>query len=83
MLGYLLLGVFLVTILIIGYSLSGNKRRPYDQPQRRGQTMLYRPDSRDIASEVYMPAYRDSAMTFPRSKREKRKKKETHASGQG
>ncbi|MGY5874867.1 MAG: hypothetical protein RTU30_03895 [Candidatus Thorarchaeota archaeon] len=82
MLGYMILGIFLAMILIIGLSLTKGKRKPYDRPQRRGQTMLYRPDSRDLAAEVYYPTYRDSTMVFPRSKREKRKKKETHRSGQ-
>ena len=53
-------------------------RRPYDDPSKPQKTMLYSHDSRDIADEVYFPAYRDTSMVFPRSKREKRKKTETY-----
>ena len=53
-------------------------RKPYDNPSKPQKTMLYSHDSRDIADEVYFPAYRDSSMVFPRSKREKRMKSETY-----
>lgn len=40
--------------------------------------MLYSHDSRDKVAEVYYPAIRDSTALFPLSKREERKKTESH-----
>ena len=72
----LVLVVGALGVIIIISWLSG--RRPYDDPSRSRRTMLFRPDSRDVAAEVYYPTYRDSTMVFPRSKREEREKKDTH-----
>jgi len=76
LLDLILLIVSGLAILIAVSWYSG--RRPYDDPSKSRHTMLYSHDSRDIASEVYYPTYRDTTMVFPRSKREERKKTKTH-----
>ncbi|MHA1137879.1 MAG: hypothetical protein ACTSSE_15475 [Candidatus Thorarchaeota archaeon] len=76
MIEYILAVVVLAVIVILVSSLG--KPRPRGPRRSEGQTMLYSHDSRDKVAEVYVPAFRDSAAPFPRSKREERKKTETH-----
>jgi len=72
-----ILAVIVLAIVILLVSGMG-KPRTRGPRTSDGQTMLYSHDSRDIAAEVYVPAIRDSAAPFPLSKREERKKTETH-----
>ena len=46
---------------------------------QEGPTRVYAHGSRDVATEVYYPAIRDSAMLFPLSKKEEREKTETYS----
>jgi hypothetical protein len=62
-------------ILLMGISASQNKRPTTFE----GPLMLYAHGSRDIASEVYYPAIRNTTMLFPLSKKEEREKTETYS----
>jgi hypothetical protein len=74
MIEYILALVVLAALILL---LSGKPRRG-TRHLSDGQTMLYSHDSRDTSAEVYLPAFRDSAAPFPRSKREEREKTETY-----
>jgi hypothetical protein len=76
MIEYILAVVVLAVVLLL--LLGPGKSRRGDSRISKGSTMLYSHDSRDKVAEVYVPAFRDSAAPFPRSKREEREKTETH-----
>jgi hypothetical protein len=61
-------------VLIGAYRSRSNGPRTSESP-----LMLYAHGPRDVASEVYYPAIRDSTMLFPLSKREEREKTETYS----
>jgi hypothetical protein len=75
-LGYAILGVFLLAVVI--FFASDSRRTRIRRPTKpKGPTMLYSHDSRDKVAEVYYPAIRDSTALFPLSKKEEREKTET------
>ncbi|TFG34037.1 hypothetical protein EU527_05400 [Candidatus Thorarchaeota archaeon] len=76
MLGIIVGSVFLLAVVIFLFTYR-EKLRMSKPRTSRGPTLLYSPDSRDIAAEVYYPAIRDSTALFPLRKREERKKTET------
>ncbi len=78
MLGIIVGSVFLLAVLIFLYSYR-EKVRTGRPVLSEGPTRLYSHDSRDVMTEVYYPAIRDSAAVFPSGKREERKKTETYA----
>ena len=80
MLGYAILGFFILAIAIIIYT--GSDRRTTKASEKPvGQTMLYSHDSHDEAAGVYYPGIRGSStVPFPIGKREERKKTDTFQS---
>ena len=79
MLGIIVGSVFLLAFIIFLYSYR-EKFRISRPNLSEGPTRLYTHDSRDVMTEVYYPAIRDSAAVFPSGKREERKKTETFQS---